>query len=162
MLYLGHVPCGSFGVHVHQREGSKGKRRLAELRDATVSHECLYSLNLCHGPNVPPTHYLAAIRLRLGAPAIETQMLCPRTTRLAHRNRAPPPCPLSRRLTPAPLPLPPVPWIGRICLVCLRIRLPHAMPTLPRYPCRRWFPQCHRRLRHRQPNSPRSKRKWRL
>ena len=47
---------------LHQREDWKGKRRLAALRDATVSHEWLWSLNPCHGPIVPPTHYLAAIR----------------------------------------------------------------------------------------------------
>ena len=63
------------------REDWKGKNRVKELRDETVSHDWLWSLNPCHGPIVPPTHYLAALRLRLGAPAIDNPILCPRCGR---------------------------------------------------------------------------------
>ena len=58
-----------------------GKRRLRELRDSTTSHTWLWSLNPCHGPIVPPTHFLTAVRLRLGAPSIESMMVCPRCGR---------------------------------------------------------------------------------
>ena len=37
-----------------QREDWEGERRLAELRDETVSHDWLWSVNPCHGPVVPP------------------------------------------------------------------------------------------------------------
>ena len=62
---------------LRQREDWYGKRRLGELRDRTVSHEWLWSLNPCHGPVVPPTQYLIAVRLRLGAPSIDVPMMCP-------------------------------------------------------------------------------------
>ena len=66
---------------LRRREDWPGKSCLEELRDETVSHEWLWSLNPCHGPIVPPTHYLVAVRLRLGAPAIEIAMTCPRCGR---------------------------------------------------------------------------------
>ena len=42
---------------------------------------CQWSLKPCHSPIVPPTHYLTAVRVRLGAPFIETAMICPRCGR---------------------------------------------------------------------------------
>ena len=63
------------------REDWSGSRRLSEVRDDTVSHDWLWSLNPCHGPIVPPGEYLAALRLRLGAPTIDIPVLCKRCGR---------------------------------------------------------------------------------
>ena len=73
--------ANSLEALLHNREDWNGKRRLSELRDNTVCHDWLWSLNPCHGPIVPPAEYLAAIRLRLGAPAIDTPIACKRCGR---------------------------------------------------------------------------------
>ena len=66
---------------LHEGGDWSGKRRLRELRDKTTSHGWLWSLNPCHGPIVPISHFLTAVRLRLGAPCIESTMVCPRCGR---------------------------------------------------------------------------------
>ena len=53
-------------------------RRLAELRDPTVSHDWLWRLNPAHGPVVPNDEMATCLRIRLGASFTEEPTLCER------------------------------------------------------------------------------------
>ena len=53
-------------------------RRMAELRDSSVCHEWLWSLNPAHGDCIPQSEFATCVRLRVGADIIDEAMVCPR------------------------------------------------------------------------------------
>ena len=53
-------------------------RRLAELRDPTVSHDWLWALNPAHGATVPPEEFATCVRVRLGAFLTDEPSICAR------------------------------------------------------------------------------------
>ena len=56
-------------------------RRIRELRDPSVSNDWLWALNPAHGAYLPSSHFLTAVRLRVGFHFLDEPILCPRCCR---------------------------------------------------------------------------------
>ena len=53
-------------------------RRVRELRDPSVSHDWIWSLNPAYGAWMPPEDYITCIKLRMGVAIIDEPIACPK------------------------------------------------------------------------------------